>query len=213
MRTDDLIQRLSQQAAPVGRHTAARRLVQGSAVGALVALAFTGIALGFRPDFAQAIFEWQYWAKFFYPLLFAVLGFITLERMSRPGMPAGRQAVFEAVPFALLAFIAVAQWLGAPASAHPAMFFGSSWQVCPWLIAIVSAPVFAGVMWAMRALAPTRPMLAGAAAGLFAGAAGAWIYALHCPESSLVFVAVWYTAGIVLMGAIGAVIGRWALRW
>ncbi len=62
-------------------------------------------------------------------------------------------------------------------------------------------------------LAPTRPALAGAAAGLAAGALGAFIYAFHCDESAAAFVALWYTFGIVSVGAIGAVAGRVLLRW
>jgi hypothetical protein len=213
MRTDELIEQLAENAAPARRHAAAHALAQGLATGALVALAFTAIVLGFRRDLLHAVGDWQYWAKFAYPLAVAALGFVTLERLSRPGMRAGRQAALEALPFAVLALVATAQWLAAPVADHGAMLLGHSWLVCPWLIVIVSLPVFAGVLWSMRALAPTRPALAGAAAGLFSGAAGAWIYALHCDETSLVFVAVWYTTGIVLMGAVGALAGRYVLRW
>ena len=53
----------------------------------------------------------------------------------------------------------------------------------------------------------------GAAAGLFAGAACAWIHANARTESSAVFAAVWYTFAITLTGLLGAMIGRWALRW
>jgi hypothetical protein len=213
MRTDELIERLSEHTTPIPRHAAARALVQGLATGALVALAFTAIVLGFRHDLAQAVTNWQYWAKFAYPLTFAALGFITLERLSRPGVRAGAQAMLEALPFAAMALCGIGQWLTTPPAQHSTLLFGHSWLVCPWLIVIVSLPIFAGVLWSMRALAPTRPMLAGAAAGLFSGAAGAWVYALHCDESSLVFVAVWYTIGIVLVGALGALAGRFALRW
>lgn len=213
MRTDELIEHLSREATPVRRHAAAHALAQGLASGALVALAFTAIVLGFRHDLARAVHDWHYWAKFAYPLAFAVLGFITLERLSRPGMRAGRQAVLEALPFAVMAFAGFAQWLTSPPALHATLMFGHSWLVCPWLIVIVSLPVFAGVIWSMRALAPTRPMLAGAAAGLCSGAAGAWVYALACNEYSLVFVAIWYTLGIALMGLIGALTGRVALRW
>jgi hypothetical protein len=59
-------------------------------------------------------------------------------------------------------------------------------------------PTLAALLWALRGLAPTRPALAGAAAGLAAGAVGALAYALHCPELSPTFVAVWYSAGIAM---------------
>jgi hypothetical protein len=51
------------------------------------------------------------------------------------------------------------------------------------------------------------------AAGLFAGATGAWIYSFSCNERSLVFVAIWYTLGIMLSGLLGALAGPRVLRW
>jgi hypothetical protein len=46
-----------------------------------------------------------------------------------------------------------------------------------------------------------------------AGAAGAWVYAFHCDESAAPFVAIWYTLGIALVGALGGMLGQWLLRW
>jgi hypothetical protein len=48
--------------------------------------------------------------------------------------------------------------------------------------------------------------------GLFAGAA-ATIYGLHCPENTFTFVALWYSLGVLLVAALGGLLGRWALRW
>ena len=90
---------------------------------------------------------------------------------------------------------------------------GHSHTVCPWRIVILSLPVFASVFWSLQKLAPTRPVLAGAAAGLLAGAAGAFVYAFHCDESAAPFVVLWYTAGIALVGLAGGLIGRFLLRW
>jgi hypothetical protein len=69
------------------------------------------------------------------------------------------------------------------------------------------------VLFAVRRLAPTQPMRAGAAAGLLAGATGAWIYAFHCDEYAVPFLALWYTLGILIAGAAGALLGRRLLRW
>jgi hypothetical protein len=62
----------------------------------------------------------------------------------------------------------------------------------------------------LRALchgAPTRPALAGAAAGLAAGGIAATFYAAQCTDDSPLFVATWYTiaiAGLALIGAAAA---------
>jgi hypothetical protein len=66
---------------------------------------------------------------------------------------------------------------------------------------------------ALRGLAPTRPALAGAAAGLLAGGTGATVYALHCPELAAPFLAVWYVAGIALTVLAGTLAGASVLRW
>ena len=90
---------------------------------------------------------------------------------------------------------------------------GQSWQACPLVVAALAAPVLAGLLWALRGLAPTRPRAAGAAAGLLAGALGAAGYALACTEDSTTFIAVWYSAGIAITGGLGAALGPRVLRW
>jgi hypothetical protein len=212
MKTDDLIAELSGAARPVPRHADLLTLARGLIPGALIAFAFVALALGLRRDVGEAMQDWQYWAKFAYGLATAIAGFVVVKRLSHPGLAAGNRALLLGVPFAAIAVAAIGQWTSAPPQAHHALMFGHSALVCPWLIVTVSLPVLAGTIWAMRKLAPTDPM-AGAAAGLFAGALGAWIYAFHCDESSLVFVTLWYTAGILLTGALGYFSGRVLLRW
>jgi len=213
MNTDALIERLSQDAKPVRVGAVLRRLSLGLAAGSAVSFALMALWLGIRPDLMSAIGTGAYWMKFFYTLLFAISGFWTVERLSRPGVPTRPQMILEALPFALLAIWAAMRLTMAPVDARVAMLMGSSHQVCPWRIAILSLPVFVGVFWSLRGLAPTRPRIAGLAGGLLAGAAGAFIYAFHCDESAAAFVALWYTIGIVAVGALGALLGRILLRW
>jgi hypothetical protein len=213
MKTDALIESLSERAAPVSAATMTRALLLGVGGGVLVSFVLMELWLGVRPDLMPAMHTGAYWMKFFYTLLFAVAGFWTLERLSRPGTSSRTQMILEALPFALLAAWASMKLMMAPADARMPMMMGSSHQVCPWRIVILALPIFAGVFWALRKAAPTRPVVTGAVAGLLAGAAGAFIYALHCDESAAAFVALWYTIGICVVGLIGAVLGRFALRW
>ena len=53
----------------------------------------------------------------------------------------------------------------------------------------------------------------GAAAGLLSGAAGAAVYALHCPEMSAPFLFVWNGLGMLGMAGLGAWLGPRVLRW
>lgn len=213
MNSDDLIARLADGVSPTPRAFVLKTLAAGLGGGVLVSAVLMALWLGVRPDLAEAAQGWPFWMKFFYTLAFALAGFAVVERLARPGAAPGRRAVIEALPFAILAALALWQWSAAPVSQHAHLFYGASHLVCPWRIAALSLPIFLGVLWSLRKLAPTRPLLAGLAAGLLAGASGAFVYAFHCDESAAVFVAVWYTLGIAAMGALGALLGRFVLRW
>ncbi len=110
----------------------------------------------------------------------------------------------------VLALVALS---GADAPQRAELFLGQTWNTCPLNIAVLSLPVFAPALWGMKGFAPTRPALAGAAAGLFAGAAGAVVYTFHCPELAAPFLGTWYVLGMLIPTALGAVIGPRVLRW
>jgi hypothetical protein len=69
------------------------------------------------------------------------------------------------------------------------------------------------VVFGLRFGAPTRPTLAGAGAGLLAGALAASLYIAHCPDDSPIFVAAWLTLAILIATGIGALAGCLLLRW
>jgi len=213
MKTGALIDDLAERGAAMSAGRAARILAFGAGGGALVSFAAMVLWLGIRPDMADAMTTGAYWMKFFYTLLFAVAGFWTIERLARPGTSSRRQMILEALPFALIALLALVRLALVPAAMRMPMAMGHSSHVCPWRIAILALPVFAGTFWSLRKLAPTRPVISGLAAGLAAGALGAFIYAFHCDESAAAFVALWYTLGIGLVGLVGALLGRFLLRW
>ena len=117
---------------------------------------------------------------------------------------------------AVLAFavaIGALDLLRQPAADWSRQIFGHSALICPVAILILSLPALAGLLWAARRLAPVRVWLAGAAAGLAAGGLAAFAYSLGCTEGSLTFVSIWYTAGVALATAFGALIGPRVLRW
>jgi hypothetical protein len=100
-----------------------------------------------------------------------------------------------------------------PGSDKSSAVFGQTWQSCSWTLMVFSLPALLGILLVLRTLAPTRLKEAGWASGFLAGGLGALGYALACPESSLTFVAIWYTLGIFLTGLIGRLIAPMALRW
>ena len=212
MRTDDLIAGLAANLAPVKHGEVLRRLLltlaAGIAVSALVMLA----VLGLRHDFAAALQHSGMRMKLAYTFALAALGLWLVTRAGRPGASMDRPAWLLALPLLAVAALAVLQ-MAQPGADMPGLVMGHSSRVCAVLIVLVATPTLLAVFWALRRLAPTRLGLAGAAAGLFAGAAGAFVYAFHCTEESAPFVAIWYTAGIALTTAIGALLGPRFLRW
>ncbi len=211
--TDDLIDRLAGDLRPARQSGVARRLVTGLGVGAALAGLAMLAWLGLRPDLAEAVFGMMYWWKFFYTAIFAGLAFWAASRLARPGGSMRRPMV---ALFALIAFagaLGIAQLSMAPPGLSYELVMGGTALVCPFFIVGLAVPIYAATAMVMRRLAPTNLAGAGFAAGLLAGSAAAWIYAFHCGESGMPFLAIWYTTGILFAAAIGAILGKWALRW
>jgi len=213
MKTDDLVALLAAGAAPVAPHALARRLGVALSAGVAVAAILMATALGPRPDLLQAAVLPMFWMKLAFPAALAVAATVAAARLSRPGMRVGAAWTALALPFAALWLMAAVALVGAAAPDRIALILGSTWRSCPASIAALSAPVLVAVFLALKGLAPTRLALAGAVAGLLAGAMGALVYALHCTEMQAPFLAVWYVLGIALPTLAGAALGPRLLRW
>ena len=213
MRTDDLINRLSERVEPLPASPVPRLLLVGLSSGAVLSALLMTASIGIRHDLVAAMGGTAFWMKFTYTFVVAVLSLKLVERLARPDAAPGRLAWLPALPFLIMLALAAFQFMPADAAERSALIMGHSARVCSILIASLALPLFAGLFWALRQLAPTRLAEAGAAAGLLAGSAAATIYAFHCPESTPTFIAIWYTAGILLPALFGAALGRWLLRW
>jgi hypothetical protein len=213
VKTDDLIEELASVAAPSPGQPVSRTLILGLALGAAVSIAVMVLWFGVRPDLMDAMRTGPFWMKFAYALSVAALGFGLIDRLARPGGDGGVFGPLLLAPLAVMTVLAMYQLTGAPEEQRMKLVLGSMYEICTLNIVVVSAPIFLGLFWAMRSLAPTRLTLAGAVAGVLAGAAGTFIYAFHCNESAAPFVAIWYTLGIAAVGVLGALLGRSLLRW
>jgi hypothetical protein len=213
MQTDDLIATLAADTAPVRKQMVWMRW--GLAI--LLALAVSGVVMtlgwGVRPDIHQAMRTTPFWMKAGYTLALGAAGLLIVERAGRPGVPLGWGPAIAGAALVAIVALGAHELMNMPMGAWRADMMGHSAHVCPWRILAISAPVFVIAMLTLRWMAPTRPALAGAAAGLLAGGLGATVYGLHCQETAAAFTALWYTLGMALWPAIGALIGRWALRW
>jgi hypothetical protein len=212
LRTDDLIADLSGRLEPVAPGALTRMLATAVMLGLAGSTIVMLSALGPRHDLARAMTSFGMWTKLVYTFAIAAFGFWLVERAGRPGADMARPARILVLPVLVIALLAVAQ-LAAPGADMRGLVLGHSSRVCAFLVTLTALPTLAATFWALRRLAPTRLALAGAGAGLFAGAAGAFVYSFHCMEGSAPFIAIWYSLGIALTTAIGAVLGPRLLRW
>ena len=213
MKTDDLVSMLATGVQPAPRRAATRRIALALAVGLPLSFALMLYDFGLRRDLVQVMFWPMFWIKLLFPACIAAAGFVMLQRLARPGVRVGQSWLGVALPVVLVWALAVIAWFQAPADARMPLLMGQTWRSCIESICLLAVPVFVAALLALRTLAPTRPAWAGAAAGALAGGVGASVYALHCPELTAPFLAVWYVGGIALPVAVGAVIGPRLLRW
>ncbi len=213
MRTDDLIAQLAADTRPVSRHATEQRLIAGLAIGGAATLALIVTTLGLRADLPDAMLTRAFLVKAGYTLSITVIAMVAVARVARPD-PRGLGAGWLiGVPVLLLAVLAGVELAATPRDQWLAMLLGSSWRQCSMRVGVLALPIFGGLLWAFRRMAPTRLASAGAAAGLAAGAFSATLYGLYCPEVSAMFVLTWYSLGIVIATAVGALVGPRLLRW
>ena len=213
MKTDEFVALLARGNADVSPHAVERRFVLGIGLGTLASSLLLAGTLDIRVDLAAALRAPMFWVKLGFATSLILASVVATARLSRPGMPVGRTPHAVAIPIAALWLLALGTLMvTAPEQRLPTVF-GQTWKVCPWLIAMLALPVFAGSMWALAGLAPTRLRTAGATAGLLSGATAVLLYSLHCPEMDAPFMAVWYVLGITIPTALGALLGPRLLRW
>jgi hypothetical protein len=212
MQTDELIAQLSTRLEPVKTGAVARLLLGAALIGIAGSILVMVLMLHPRRDMATAILSFGMWTKLAYTFAIAAFGLLLVERAGRPGSDMTRPTQLLALPVLAIALLAILQ-MSAPGADMPRLVLGHSSRVCAFLVTLTALPTLAATFWALRRLAPTRLTLAGAGAGLFAGAAGAFVYSFHCTEGSAPFIALWYSLGIALTTTIGAFLGRYLLRW
>jgi hypothetical protein len=211
--THDLIEALVADLEPAPPRQVPLRIAAAAALGGAVALGLVLTLLGLRPDLHDALGDGMFWMKAGYAAVLGLAGFWSAERLARPaGSGRGGLAVVAGA-LAVVAIIAAVRMMRMPPELRLPMWLGHSWDVCPVRILLLSIPTLALALMVMRRMAPTRLRLAGAAAGLFAGGVAAVAYGLHCTEVGAAFLATWYSLGVALSAALGALLGPWALRW
>jgi hypothetical protein len=213
MRTEQLVSMLASGETAVEARALPRRYATALGWAAFGATLIMAIFLGVRPDLSEAAWLPMFWVKLAFPAALLAGALLAAVRLSRPGVPLGGVAVGLCAPVIAIGLLAFVTLIGATPADRGALILGDTWSDCLLNISLLSAPAFGALFWAMKGLAPTRLALSGAACGLLAGAMGALIYALHCPEMAAPFLAVWYLLGMLVPTAAGALLGPRLLRW
>ncbi len=211
MKTDQLIDMLAQGVEPADRPRLKRRLAITLIVGLAAAVLLVVIGFGVRPDIGAA--RMPIMMKAMFSALAAAAMLPLAARLMRPGRPLGWRIAAIVVFAGVCALAACIALLGEPPERRMEAWLGGGFPWCVVIVPILAAPTAAGLLWLMRAFAPTRLTLAGASIGALAGGVGAMAYSMYCPVDSVAFVTTWYVVAIALCAALGAVIGARLLRW
>lgn len=213
MKTEDLITMLATGAVAIETPVAVQRYAVAIGWGAAGAAVLMFALLQVRHDLGQAVLLPMFWAKIGFVAWLAAGSLFAVLRLSRPGAEIRRIPVVLGLPVLAIWVIAAFALIEAEPVERAKLFYGDTWKSCPLLIAMLSVPVFATVLHIMKDLAPTRPRLAGFAAGLLSGSVAGVVYCLHCPEMGAPFIGFWYLLGTLIPAGVGALLGNSILRW
>jgi hypothetical protein len=213
MKTDHLITALTADVAT--KPTPVPRAVALAVAASLpIAAAILVLGLHIRPDFWTVLTTSpRFDFKFVFTLATLASGLWLALRLSRPGTDSGPALTALAITAAMLAAAVFTEFLTLPRGMWMTALVGDRAVACMLLIPTLAAAPLAAILYALRSGAPDNPRIAGAAAGLLAGAIGATLYASHCTNDSPLFVAVWYVIGISAVTLAGSLIGSKVLRW
>ncbi|HEX8667010.1 MAG TPA: NrsF family protein [Allosphingosinicella sp.] len=205
MDTDALIEALARDAAPVSRHAVARRLAAGIAAGSLASVLLLVAILGTASDLGRAIATRGFWASEALALSASAAGTFAAAKLARPETTLPKPTWILTLPLAAVVASAAAQ-------AACGRMEGTVWMTAAEIV-MLAAPILAGIVVALRKLAPTCLAAAGAAAGLASGGVAAALYGLNGLDQPTAHLLVRDSVAIALSSAIGALLGPRLLRW
>jgi len=145
-------------------------------------------------------------------LAMAGISLLVAARLARPDSNVNFMWL---LPIPLLVYLpaAILELVRTGPAAWVPLLLGYGWQLCTWLILLLSIPIYVGLWWAFRSFAPTRMEAAGAVTGLCASAIAGVVYCLHCPTDTAVFALTWYTLAFAIAAIFGRLLGRRVLHW
>jgi hypothetical protein len=183
-------------------------LLVAACLSLAVAVAMAFVLIGVRPDFGGMVQHAPFHYKVAVTLSMVCAGVFFVRRAGQPDRT--DLPLLAPMPaLLLLALGASTDTSGLPVTGNSAI----SVPACVGAVVMLSMPALAVIFGVLRNRAPTRLVVAGAAVGLLSGAVGATAYTLACKNDGALFVAVWYSAAMLIMTGVGAAVGRRALAW
>lgn len=213
MRTEDLIKALAADAKSV-EPPVAQTLATAVGVGTLISTLLFLWILGIRDNFIASIATSpRFVFKFILTLSVAIPAFVLVRNLARPDFEPGKYLWWLALAPLVLAVGVTLELFALPSDAWRANMIGHNAVFCLIVIPLLSLAPLAAVLYALHNGAPTHPAIAGAVGGLLSAGIAATLYAAHCPDDSPLFLAAWYTIGVIVMTGLGALLGPRVLRW
>jgi hypothetical protein len=213
MKTRDLVARLARDISPVERDVVPRLLNRALMLGLAGSTVLLVALYGVRSDMPDLILTTMFWVRLIFPLAIIAAAMKLAERLGRPGAPLKFAWFAVALPIVTMLLATGGILMATPPGYRLQLMLGTTWRTTTASVVVLSFPSLTAVMHAMKQLAPTRLALAGAGAGLLAGAQGLLVYSLYCSEMAVPFWGVWYVLAIAITTAIGAAIAPHCLRW
>ena len=213
MKTRDLVTRLASDISPVERNAVSKLLNRVLMLGLAGSTVLLVALYGVRSDMPELILTTMFWVRLVFPLAIIAAALKLAERLGRPGAPLKFAWFAVALPIVTMLLAAGSILMATPPGYRLQLMLGTTWRTTTASVVMLSFPSLTAMMHAMKQLAPTRLALAGAGAGLLAGAQGLLVYSLYCSEMAVPFWGVWYVLAIAITTAIGAAIAPHCLRW
>ncbi|MEX3980914.1 DUF1109 domain-containing protein [Paraburkholderia sp. EG287A] len=213
MKTRELVTRLASDVSPIERYAVPRLLTRALLHGLAASAALLVALYGVRSDMPELILTTMFWVRLAFPLAIIAAAVALAERLGRPGARLRLAGLAAALPVASMLLAAGSVLLATPPGYRLELMLGTTWRTATANVVLLSLPSLAAILRAMKQLAPTRLALAGAGAGLLAGAQGLLVYSLYCSEMAVPFWGVWYVLAIVITTVVGSAVAPRCLRW
>jgi hypothetical protein len=213
MRTDSLVDRLSENLRPVQRRSVAREAMLLLLLAIVEVGAFLG--MGFmRSDMPMAMHAPSFWWKLTSMGLIAALG-AGVAILSADPVRSPRRGL-RWILVCLVAIFASGWLIDASGNGLVDLVRRLDWQQglqCVRKMIVLSIPPAIALGVLIRRGAPTDHAGTALAGGLSSAAWGAFIFVFACPSDDPLYIAVWYTVGCAIVTIVGRAILIRLARW